>query len=160
VGFSNSGRRAQSTAVRLLRGNPGKRRPNPAEPMPAAAPSSWDAVPPEIEGIPAAAAEWARVVPILRACGLISTVERPLLLAVCRTWATYLDASAKVHELGAVTVERGVPTVSAWVKVADSALTQLRHLWASVGLTPSSRAGMTSTHAAPPERGGKWAGDL
>src|SRR5688500_1891564 len=34
MGYENSGRRPQPTALKMLRGNPGKRKPNPREPNP------------------------------------------------------------------------------------------------------------------------------
>ena len=90
MGNWNSGRRPEPTKLRMLRGNPGKRKPNPDEPTIAPADASMDTPPAEITADVVAAGEWGRVVPLLRAGGLISQSERAALMALCQQWSRYL----------------------------------------------------------------------
>lgn len=159
MGNHNSGRRPQPTALKLLRGNPGKRPINRTEPRPPAAEASFDTPPPELAGDGRAIAEWRRLAPMLRECGLISHAERTALVALCQQWSRYLEAQAKVRRLGLLT-KAGV---NPYLSIADKALAQCQRLWIELGLTPSSRARVhrlpapSATPAAPVS---KWQGFL
>jgi hypothetical protein len=62
AGNWNSGSRPKPTALKVLRGNPGKRPLNEKEPVVEVAGTEFDNVPEELASDPVAAAEWARVV--------------------------------------------------------------------------------------------------
>src|SRR4030095_1429365 len=104
MGNWNSGRRKgdgrHPTAMRMLRGNPGKRPFPRHEPIPEPAPADFDTPPPELEGNAVAMGEWARVVPLLRGCGVISRAERSALIALCLQWAQWLAAQRYLVEHG------------------------------------------------------------
>src|SRR5262245_32690096 len=106
MGHENSGRRRQPTRMRVLRGNPGRRRLPENEPTPPPAPASFDTVPPEIAEDKVAAAEWSRIVPMLRTIGLITSAERPALIAACQQWSTYLDATQRIRDEGACVLRK------------------------------------------------------
>ena len=162
MGNWNSGRRPEPTAMRVLRGNPGKRPINPDEPRIAAADPSMDTPPAEIVADGAAAGEWARVVPLLRQGGLISQSERAALLALCKQWSRYLAAHGQVIKLGMVIESaKGGLSINPYLKVSDQALGHCHRLWHELGLTPSGRARATKLQPTPePAKSSKWAGLL
>ena len=149
--------------MRLLRGNPGKRRINPHEPRPAAVDAAFDTPPGELTGDQVAIDEWRRVAPMLRACRLVTEAERPVLLALCQSWSRYLEATARVRELGIIIQRpKGLPFVNPYLGVADKALSQCHRLWVELGLTPSGRAKITALpeHARQDIDTSKWDGLL
>jgi P27 family predicted phage terminase small subunit len=108
----------------VWRGNPGKRRLNAQEPQPQPASETFDVPPVELQGDALASAEWARVAPMLRLCGLVSEAERSALTALCQQWSRYLEAQVKVRELGMIVKKpSGIPVVNPYMAVADKALT-------------------------------------
>ena len=161
MGNWNSGRRPLPTAIKILRGNPGKRPLNPNEPTLAAADASFDVPPAELAGDTAAAAEWRRVAPLLRAAGLVSHSERSALTALCQQWSRYLAAHAQVIALGmCIESPNRIPATNPYLAVADRALTHCHRLWAELGITPSGRARASKLPAARKEPPSKWEGLL
>jgi P27 family predicted phage terminase small subunit len=167
AGNRNSGRRPIPTQLKLLRGNPGKRRLNPeAEPQPAAVSESFDEPPAELKGNARAIAEWRRVAPLLRLCGLVTQAERSALTSLCFEWSTYLDAQRKLRRSRLVKDKNGVFQISPYVAIADRALSQCQRLWNELGLTPSGRAKLarlppspsSSSNAARTAPTSKWGG--
>lgn len=162
-GNSNSGRRPQPTSLKVLRGNPSKTPLNPNEAQPPRATEDFDTPPPELAEDPVACAEWRRVAPILRVCGLVSPVERGSLMALCQQWSRYLEAHRKVRELGMIVKKpSGLPVVNPYMGVSDHALAQCLRLWQELGLTPSSRSRLSAIPATdlPTEKMSKWEGLL
>jgi P27 family predicted phage terminase small subunit len=161
MGNWNSGRRPAPTAIKLLRGNPGKRPINPNEPTIRPADPSFDKPPAELAGDLAAAGEWRRVAPLLRAAGLVSESERAALTALCQQWSRYLAAHAQVIALGmCIKSGKGIPVQNPYLSVADRALTHCHRLWSELGLTPSGRARANRLPAAPEDVPSKWDGLL
>lgn len=72
------------TALKALRGNPGKRPIPEGEPMPSA---STPRPPADLDG--EALAEWKRVVPELESLGLVTVLDRAYLVAYCEAWSTF-----------------------------------------------------------------------
>lgn len=163
MGNWNSGRRPQPTALKVLRGNPGKRPLNVDEPQIPAADPSFDDPPAELADDAGAATEWRRVAPILRAAGLVSATERAALTALCQQWSRYLAAHAQVIALGmCIETTKSVPIPNPYLLVADRALTHCSRLWSELGLTPSGRARARKLPSSSPDgkRPSKWAGLL
>ena len=109
-----------------------------------------------------ASAEWARVAPILRTCGLVSEAERSSLLALCIEWSRYQEAHGKVRSLGTI-VQKGptkIPIVNPYLMVANHAMALCLKLWAELGLTPSSRSRLAAIPAGDMPELSKWGGDL
>jgi P27 family predicted phage terminase small subunit len=146
--------------VRLLRGNPGKRKPRADEPHPPPVEASFDAPPPELDGDDAARAEWSRLAPMLRVSGMITVAERGALIALAQQWSRYQDAQKKILALGMVVkTPSGAPIVNPYLRVADAALQHCQRLWVELGLTPSTRARQSALALAEtPEGRSKWAG--
>lgn len=161
MGNWNSGRRPQATRLKVMRGNPGKRPLNPHEPQPAPADDTFDIPPPEVSLDPLASAEWSRVVPILRTCGLASQAERSALIALCQQWSRYLEAQTKVRALGMILEkDDGLLVTNPYLGVADRALAHCHKLWQELGLTPSGRARLSvlPQQVDTPENKSKWVG--
>jgi phage terminase, small subunit, putative, P27 family len=160
MGYENSGRRPQPAALRVLRGNPGKRR-IPVEAQPPAVTSAFDVPPPELEGDKAAEAEWRRVAPMLRACKLVTEAERTVLLALCQEWSRYLEAHGKVRTLGMlVKTGDGIPRINPYLKICDRALVLCHRLWVELGLTPGGRAKIAALPGDTAREINKWDGLL
>jgi P27 family predicted phage terminase small subunit len=162
VGNWNSGRRPSPTALKVLRGNPGKRPLNVDEPTIPAADPSFDTPPRELADDLVAAAEWTRVAPLLRRVGLVSATERAALTALCQQWSRYLAAHQQVMTLGmCIETTKSVPIPNPYLLVADRALHHCQRLWSELGLTPSGRARASKLPTPPGEAApSKWAGLL
>jgi len=87
--------------------------------------------------------------------------ERAALLSLCQQWSCYLEAHAKVRQLGMIVKKpSGIPVVNPYLAVSDKALMHCMRLWAELGLTPSGRSRMAALpdFDAPPLS--KWDGLL
>jgi phage terminase, small subunit, putative, P27 family len=145
--------------MKVLRGK--LKAPRKDEPQLPPVSADFDEPPPELREDSRAITEWARVVPILRTCGIISHVERGALIALCQQWSRYLEAQHRIHTLGMVVkLHTGVPAVNPYLKVSDRALTHCRHLWTELGLTPSGRSRMSTLPQMEAPQKSKWAGLL
>ena len=157
----NSGRRKQPTALKILRGNPGKRRlAAEREPAPPALDATFDTPPPELAGDRRAQTEWKRVAPLLRECGLISEAERGAVISLCLEWSAYLAARWHIRRHGVTTLVNGIARASPFVAIADGALVHCQRLWTELGLTPSGRAKVARLPSARAEPVSKWGGML
>lgn len=159
MGNRNSGPRPVPSAIKKLRGTFRDDRSNPNEPTLEPAPESFDKPPAELAKDDVAAAEWSRVVPILRRVGLVSVVEQSALIAMCKEWSRYVAALHTIRTTGPVIESDKGPVVSPYVTVADKSLTHCLKLWVELGLTPSGRTKMTALKSEPPPVS-KWAGML
>jgi P27 family predicted phage terminase small subunit len=131
------GRKPTPTALKVLRGNPGRRPLNKREPAPARAVDLTP--PPELTG--AAAAEWARLAPKLQRLGLLTEIDDRALIAYCVTWARWLEAEQELRDHGMVLKgRRGAPFLSPYVKIAATSLAQLKAWIEQFGMTPSARS--------------------
>src|SRR5262252_8597359 len=83
------------TAIRILEGNPSGRPLNENEPQYAAG-AVTDDPPVDIAQDAIAAAEWRRLVPMLRQARVLTDADLAALLALCREWSRYRAASAAV----------------------------------------------------------------
>lgn len=142
-----SGRRPLPSAVKKLRGNPGKRKVNKAEPKPkSSAPEMPAGLP------PLAIAEWKAIVPMLAQLGVLTEIDGKALAAYCEYFAQWRQALDEVRERG-ITVEEPIvkfadgeseiigykykrnPAVS----IANDAAKLMKSFLVEFGLTPSSR---------------------
>jgi len=163
MGNWNSGKRPTPTAIRVLRGNPSRRRYPVGEPT--YAPAAVDADPPPIvRDNPDAAAEWRRVVPLLQASRVLTEADVAVVITLCVQWATWLGAQRHLARDGMVLKRRGDLVINPYAKIARDAFTQCHHVWIELGLTPSSRARLghvppaRTPPTAPPSS--KWSDDL
>lgn len=139
------GRKPKPTTLKLLTGNPGKRRINRREPKPPKPTDGFDTVPSELRTDVVGSKEWTRLAPMLRAARQITEAERTSLIALCQQWSRYLEANGKVGELGMVVkAPSGYPITNPYLSIANKALQQCGRLWVELGLTPSARSRISS----------------
>jgi P27 family predicted phage terminase small subunit len=123
--------------LKLLNGNPGRRRLNAGEPKP---PSAVPSPPAHLNA--AARREWRRMAPLLASLGLLSRLDRAALAAYCATYARWAASEAAIAKSGTIVAapKSGTPMVNPYLGVAERALDRMAKLLTEFGLTPSSRA--------------------
>lgn len=128
------------THLRVLNGNPGKRPPNRREPRPA---KTSPRCPAWLSKD--AKNAWKRMVPALRAIGVLTSVDGEALAAFCQTYARwrqaeeFLDQHGMVYPLrdekGNLRCMQQFPQVS----IARNMLLLMRSFLQEFGMTPASR---------------------
>jgi len=161
MGYENSGRRPQPTALKMLRGNPSKTRLNQLEPKPPAG----EVVKPEWL-TPKAVVVWDELSPVLLAMGTLTIADIRPFAAMCELQATLQEASSQkaAEGFGMFTLSEdynGAAKVGvhAAIKVERETATALRPYFDYFGMTPSSRARIQVPKKAE-EPVSKWAGAL
>ena len=133
------------THLKLLRGNPGKR-PIKREPEPV--------VPEKLPEPPAflsedAINEWWRVVPELRALGLLTVLDVQPLAAYCVAYAHWIAAAHALAQMAAgdphfhglmITGSNGSHMANPLVKIARNAAADMLRFAAEFGMTPRARS--------------------
>jgi len=127
---------AQPTKLRLLRGNPGKRPVNEAEPQPRA-------VAPEPPAFlkREALEQWRYIAPELERLGLLTIVDGAALAAYCQAYQRWIQAERNVNKNGLVLgggTRYAQPNPA--VGIAQKSMQLLRAFAAEFGLTPASRS--------------------
>lgn len=141
------GRRPLPTAVKKLRGNPGKRKLNAAEPKPKLVEPP---MPANLTGL--AVDEWKAIVPLLMDLGVLSQVDGKALAAYCETFAQWRRAMERVEELGILVEEPIIVGVgenaevvgtkykrNPAITIANDNLKLMKSFLVEFGLTPASR---------------------
>jgi P27 family predicted phage terminase small subunit len=140
-----SGRRPLPTAVKKLRGNPGKRKMNDAEPAPVLG------VPEMPKGLgKVAAAEWRSIVPDLLQLGVLTKVDGKALAAYCHAFERWFAAERDVAKYGVIVEEpilvAGVATDYVRLKknpacgVSETAMKIMKSFLIEFGMTPAARS--------------------
>lgn len=154
----------QPTALKLLRGNPGKRRINRREPKPepsASDPPAW------LVADARALAIWTDEAPRLLLLGLLGNIDRLAFAALCERAATYQRAAEEMRERQTVEIKRSaadgyqettMTQTAPHVSIARGALYGFLQLASRFGMSPADRARIM----AEPEGGTKsrWAGRI
>ena len=128
------GRPPQPNALKILKGNPGRR---PMQPQPQPGPLSPD-IPPELTD-PTARSEWQRVMPGLIAIGMVTMSDRAIAIGYCVYWAQWV----RLEALGGMHREQ-----------ADQAFRMLLRAAGELGLSPTRR---TRVSVSPPAKRSPWA---
>ena len=133
------------TALKVLTGNPGKRKLNPEEP---AAKRGQPAMPAFL--IPVAQDEWKAIVPILLGLNVLTTADGSALAAYCMSFARWREAEAAVSQYGLLLEEpvfnkEGDEVGTRYKKnpACTEAIAQKKEMRAALalfGLDPSSRS--------------------
>jgi len=167
-----AGRKPIPTALKKLRGNPGRRPLNENEPTPKCeAPE----IPDWIKDDELAVEEWDRITKELEVVGLLNKLDHALIESWVVCYSRWVQAEKKVLENGTlyksgekITTKKkrngdieevksgGNVTTSPYLWIANKSWTQLMKLSAEMGLTPSSRSRIAIT---PNKKGNKW-GDI
>ena len=130
------GRKPKPTHLKLLAGNPGKRKLNASEPKPRA---SIPRCPAHLS--PEAKAEWKRMARRLHSLGLLTELDGAALAIYCQAYGRWVAAEQKLTEFGPVIKSPGgMPMQSPFLAIANKAMEQVRSLMTEFGMTPSSRS--------------------
>jgi P27 family predicted phage terminase small subunit len=155
-GTSGSGKRPLPTAIKKLRGNPGHRSLNDAEPVPARE------VPDIPEGLSELAiAEWNSIVPELACLGVLSKIDGKALGAYCECYAEWVQAKKEVTDRGILVKEPAYDKKgkeigyklkrNPAIAVKNEALKLMKSFLIEFGLTPASRARLHVEKPADPD---------
>jgi P27 family predicted phage terminase small subunit len=139
------GRKPLPSNVVRLRGNPGKRRLNDAEPRPASRLPSCPACLGE-----EARKEWQRLLKELAGLGLLTGLDRGLLAAYCQAHALWVEAVSSIERYGTmVKSPNGYPMQSPYVAVANKQVDIMVRIASEFGMTPSSRTRIRVGETSP-----------
>lgn len=138
------GRKPIPTATKKLRGNPGKRPLNKAEPQFARVlprcPSHLS-----VE----ARREWRRVSAELYAQGLLTRVDRAALAGYCQAYGRWVRAEEALAQSSLVVkTVAGNIIPNPYLAIANRAMDDMRRFMVEFGMTPSSRSRITAAGPA------------
>lgn len=134
------GRPRTPTALKLLRGNPGKRPISEREPKPPEGPPTC---PRHLDA--KAKQEWKRVSKLLLAMGLLTKVDRAALAAYCQIYSRWVQAEDMVRKHGMVVVvgkEKQYIQKSPYLSIAERSLEMMDRYLRKFGLSPADRSGL------------------
>lgn len=137
--MATRGRKPKPTELKILEGNPGKRKLNKNEPR-----SEGLAVCPEwLDKV--AKEEWQRVAPILERLGLLSDIDTMAFAGYCQSYARWVEAEMHLSKGESVFVTpKGYVQQTPWVSIAQNNLRNMLKFCEQYGLTPSSRARLST----------------
>lgn len=123
------------TAVKQLRGNPGKRKLNEKEPRPGGKPSAPRWMTAE------AKRQWRRLAPQLHAAGLLTELDGLGLAMLCEAVGQYIEGKELVEREGAVAIsDNGNVYQHPAVGLMKSARAEILKWAREFGMTPSARS--------------------
>ncbi|CAJ7420107.1 P27 family phage terminase small subunit [Burkholderia pseudomallei] len=138
------GRKPTPTALKLVRGNPGKRPLPENEPTP-----SLDVQMPEYLSAQAAK-HWPIVTKQLQDAGVLTSMDATALSLFCECFAKWKHANDQVLKFGPVIkAPSGFPVQSPFLAIANKAHDQMCKLLVEFGMTPSSRSRVTAKKPDP-----------
>lgn len=151
------GRKPQPTALKLLRGLPGKRPINEQEPEHP----PLDVACPDDLVDPVARAEWERVAAQLVQTGQVTMVDRGTLMGYCLKYGQWkaLEDEARKHPF-IVRSPSGYPIPNPALGMANKCFALMLKAAAELGITPSSRSRVKTEPVTPQAEPSKWAGVL
>ena len=137
-----AGRRPKPTALKVLQGNPGKRPLPENEPKPDV-PARVPAPPPHLSE--EAAREWRRTGKKLLRLGLLTDLDKAEFAIYCQSWGRLVEAEEALRRHGPIVMTPNrMPILSPYLSIANKAIDQVQRAAASFGMSPSSRAKVTS----------------
>src|SRR5947207_11816997 len=108
------GRKPKPTALKLLAGNPGKRRLNHREPKPQ---RELPTCPSHL--LPAAKAEWKRLARELYDLGVLTRLDRGALAGYCQAYGRWVEAEKKLMDTPAILkMPSGYIQANPWLTIA------------------------------------------
>ena len=148
--MAGRGRPATPTQLKILRGNPGKRKLPADEPQP---PTSGIEMPDYLG--PVARSRWAVMLPLLEAVRVMTKADVEALARYCDTYEWWLATREKLRKEGdtyPILNDKGEVKYIAQrpeVAIAHKLAAQLHTLEADFGLNPSSRTKLATQNEAP-----------
>lgn len=146
--MARPGPKPTPTALKVLRGNPGRRPLNGDEPEPAV---YLPDPPSDLKGY--ALEEWQARGPQLERLGLITESDIPAFESYCRAWGRYRNAEDTLAEEGEVfNTPSGYRQQNPYRGIANKALEQCRRFWEEFAMMPASRSRVhVKKGEAPPQ---------
>ena len=140
------GRIPKPTALKILEGNPGKRRINGHEPKP---PASLPDCPAHLSV--EAKLEWDRIAVSLNQVGLLTQADRTTMAGYCQCYGRWVEAELKLAETPSILrMPSGYIQQSPWLTISNKALELMAKYMVELGLTPASRSRMAiQMHTGP-----------
>ena len=149
-------------ALKVLRGNPGRRplKPEPQPPIEAAPPPPPDFLTGH------ARAKWLRLAPQLHALGLLTSVDHDVFAAYCDAFGRWLTAEETLTQMAARDMlTRGLMIKTASGNVIQNPVVGIKNVAArdmvrfgtDLGLSPAARARLATDPSSAPDQG-KFAG--
>ena len=134
--MATRGRKPTPTALKLLEGNPGKRKLNDKEPRPEKkAPSCPKWLEPE------AKREWRRLAKKLELMGVLTEVDMTAFAGYCQAYARWKEAEEFITQHGTIVkTPSGYWQTVPQVSIAQTYLKIMNRLAEQLGLTPSARS--------------------
>ena len=132
------GRKPTPTALKIVRGNPGKRALPKDEPTPQAGADAPDWL------SPLAAEHWPLIAKQLDDAQVLTVMDAPALALYCEAFARWKHANEQLAKLGLVVkAPSGYPVQSPYLSIANKAFDQMAKMLVEFGMTPSSRSRVT-----------------
>lgn len=129
----------EPTALKLLKGNPGKRAINHTEPHPAKAEKGKRRVPSTLP--PSGKTLWRALVPELERLNLLTKIDDATLHGACLNYARALQAGALVKKQGlTIVTDKGFVIQHPAVSIERNSWAAWLRFATQFGLTPSSRS--------------------
>lgn len=130
------GRKPKPTAIKILEGNPGKRKLNDREPTPN---KKAPPCPKWLED--EARKEWKRLAKALEAMGVLSEVDMAVFAAYCQAFGRWKQAESKITDNNLVFLTpSGYPQQNPYLSIAQQNMRLMHRFASEFGLTPSSRS--------------------
>ena len=134
--FPVRGRKPTPLNLRVIQGNPGKRRLPKNLQLDPGIPQPPDFLDKE------AIAEWHRIIKVLEPSRVIALADRAALAAYCCNYSRWAQAQRKLQELGTLLhrTAAGAIIQSPYVGISNRAMELMHKFLTEFGLTPVSRA--------------------
>ena len=131
-----AGRKPKPTAIKVLEGNPGKRKLNENEPKPVMkAPPCPQWLEPE------AKKEWRRLAKALEAMGVLTEADMAAFAGYCQYYARWKEAEERITDRGLVIrTPSGYPQQVPYISIAQQYLKLMQQFAEQFGLTPAARS--------------------
>lgn len=134
------GRPKKPTSLKIIEGNPGKRRMSEDVRVESVVPDKPDFLSEE------GSSEWDRITPILSACGLLSKLDFAALCGYCIAYGDVVRSERMLQKHGLVVQTAGGSLKSSpYLSQRNSALVLMKKFLSGFGLDPSSRASVTAS---------------
>ena len=132
----HAGRKPKPTAVKILEGNPGKRKLNEHEPQPQ---RKAPPCPKWLE--PEAKKEWRRLAKTLEAMGVLTEADMAAFAGSCQAYARWKEAEERITDRGLVIrTPSGYPQQVPYISIAQQYLKLMQQFAEQFGLTPAARS--------------------
>ena len=139
-----AGRKPKPTAVKKLEGNPGKRKLNSKEPVPA---KGIPACPDWL--MPKAKKEWERLAELMNQMGVLTEVDMAAFAAYCQSYARWKEAQEHINSEGATyETENGMQRPNPYVAICNTEQRLMMSAASEFGLTPSARSRIMAASSA------------